>query len=217
MDVKSRWTGKSSKRKFRIAVARDEAFNFIYQDTLDLIQHFGGTIDFFSPLRDTRLPEGADWLYVPGGYPELHAERLSANKKLLKAIREFGISNRVIIGECGGLMYLGKALTDETGTRHPMAGVFNFSTTIRKKQLSIGYRKFGFKCKETGKNLILKGHEFHSSSFLMNREKALMEYKIPGKNKKTHDGYNKNNCYAFYSHIYWGSSLNGFKYFLNRV
>lgn len=213
-----RWRSKPSQGKFSVAVARDEAFQFIYPDTLDLFEHFGGTVRFFSPIRDKRLPKEIDWVYFPGGYPELHAKKLSANKTLLKDIKSFGESGKAIVGECGGMMYLGQNITDEKGMKHRMAGLFDFSTTIQKKKMTLGYRKLSFQPNGIReKTLILKGHEFHYSSFVHNREKPRMVQRTQGKGFGIRDGYRFKNCFALYSHIYWGSSPDWLKFILKKT
>ncbi|MDA0691667.1 MAG: cobyrinate a,c-diamide synthase [Nitrospinae bacterium] len=213
-----RWTGKQAKKTFKVAVARDEAFAFCYQDTLDVISHYGGEIHFFSPIKDRQLPKNCDWVYLPGGYPELHLKKLSANKAMIQCIRDFGNSRKVIVGECGGLMYLGKSILDEKNHSFPMVGLFDFSTTMNPKKLTLGYRILSFKQKkEIKKDLLMKGHEFHYSSFVNNNETPRMQYLNGKKNVEVKDGYVYKNCFAFYSHIYMGSSTEWLKYILNKV
>jgi cobyrinic acid a,c-diamide synthase len=213
-----RWKGKLSKKTFKVAVAKDEAFAFCYQDTLDVISHYGGEIQFFSPLKDRQLPKDCDWVYLPGGYPELHVKQLSANKAMIQCIRDFGKSGKVIVGECGGMMYLGKSINDEENKKFPMVGLFNYSTTMHPKKLTLGYRTLKPLDNDTVKsNLILKGHEFHYSSFNKNMETTLMEHSNGRTNIQVQDGYNNKNCFAFYSHLYWGSSGEWLKYILHKV
>ncbi len=180
-----------------------------------MFQHFGGEVKFFSPLNDKSLPDNIDWVYLPGGYPELHAKKLSANKTLLRELKAFGHSGKAIVGECGGMMYLGKNITDEGGTKFPMTGLFNFATTLQKKKMTLGYRQLTYRTPGgSGKTINLKGHEFHYSSFTHNRELTRMIQNRKGKGFGVRDGYRFKNCFALYSHIYWGSSPDWLKYIL---
>ena len=212
-----RWKGSFERKRFSVAIAKDEAFHFIYQDTLDLIQHCGGTIQYFSPLKDSSLPEMADWVYFPGGYPELHAKQLGENFQLLQAIQKFADSGKLMVAECGGLMYLGHSVVDKGGTPFPMVGLFDFTTTMRGQRLTIGYRKLSYQPPglET-QTIVLRGHEFHSSNFQQNSETPLMSHRLSEKELERQDGYRYKNSFAFYSHIYWGSSLGWWEYLLNN-
>ncbi len=106
----------------RIAVARDEAFCFLYADNLDALRDAGAELTFFSPLHDFDLPK-ADGLYLPGGYPELYAERLSENTAMRHSIAAAVKSGLPTVAECGGFLYLGQSLEDAEGRAHPMCGV----------------------------------------------------------------------------------------------
>lgn len=205
-----RWLPKKVSNSFKIAIARDEAFQFIYQDTLDCLAHQGFDISFFSPLHDKHLPANIDCYYFPGGYPELHANKLSKNHSLLKEIKSAGKEGKPVIGECGGLMYLGKSLIDSTGKRFPMTGLFNYSTSFKKRSLNLGYRKLK-------NNLTLTGHEFHYSSLVENKERFGWTYLPNSKGKPTGDGFKKFNCFAFYCHIYWGSNPQWMKFLINLI
>ena len=145
-----------------IAVARDAAFDFYYEDNLDLLRALGAELRFFSPLSDERLPE-ADALYLGGGYPELHAARLAANGAMRDDVRRFAASGRPVYAECGGRMYLCEALIDERGEPHPMTGVVPGTSVMRT--LTIGYREVvalaGSPLAEAG--WTVRGHEFHHS------------------------------------------------------
>jgi cobyrinic acid a,c-diamide synthase len=212
-----RWKHPIERKRFSVAIARDEAFHFIYQDTLDLIQFYGGEIHYFSPLKDSHLPKNVDWVYIPGGYPELHAKQLSENYQLLKEIMSFAKSGKPIVGECGGLMYLGDAVVDKDGIAYPMTGIFSFTTTMVDRHLKIGYRKLSYQPPiDENLHIVLKGHEFHYSKFQQNIEISLMSHRIHGKDFSRQDGYRFKNSFAFYSHIYWGSSIGWWEYLLNN-
>ena len=159
-------------------------------------------------MKDKHLPLNVDWLYFPGGYPELHAKALSSNPSMLKDVKKWNKSNRLLVAECGGLMYLGKIIKDANGKPHKMAGIYDFSTTIKKKKLTLGYRKLkASKNIKLSKNL--KGHEFHYSNFEKNQEKPIWQ-----ENK---DGFKHLNSFAFYTHIYWGENEPWLKFLLKIV
>ena len=167
-------------------------------------------------MRDKHLPSNVDWLYFPGGYPELHAKVLSSNLSMLKDVKKWNKSNRLLVAECGGLMYLGKSIKDASGKPHKMAGIYDFSTTIKKKQLTLGYRKLKAS-KDIKLSKILKGHEFHYSNFEKNQEKPLWQENKGGKPGKIKDGFKHFNSFAFYTHIYWGENEPWLKFLLKIV
>jgi cobyrinic acid a,c-diamide synthase len=105
-----------------IGVARDAAFSFIYQANLDLLERMGATLRFFSPLADRHLPP-CDALWLPGGYPELHAAQLAANASMCDELRRFFAADKPILAECGGLLYCLESLTDIDGETHTMLGL----------------------------------------------------------------------------------------------
>ena len=212
-----RWPAKKLEFLFKIAIARDAAFAFCYQDTLDVLAHHGGEIHFFSPLKDKRLPRDCDGLYFPGGYPELYAKKLSANKAMIECVKTFAGSGKVVVGECGGMMYLGKSITDEKNRLHPMTGLFNYSTTMTPKKLTLGYRILKYRPKKPEEAFLFRGHEFHYSDFSCNKEKPQMQETRGGKFSQTRDGYFHKNCFAFYSHIYWASSNSWLKFLLGKM
>ncbi|MBX2858922.1 MAG: cobyrinate a,c-diamide synthase [Cellvibrionaceae bacterium] len=117
----------------RIAVARDAAFSFIYAANLKLLQAMGAEPVFFSPLRDKRIPE-ADALWLPGGYPELHAKRLSENKAMLQAMQQFYSEQKPILAECGGFLYCLETLSDLQDKRYPMAALIPGDGAMRGKR-----------------------------------------------------------------------------------
>jgi cobyrinic acid a,c-diamide synthase len=125
----------------RIAVARDDAFAFVYPDTLDGWRDAGATLTFFSPLADEVPPADADAVYLPGGYPELQAGRLAKNTHFLGGLRAAAETGAAILGECGGAMTLGEALEDGDGTTHAMAGLLPLATSFKTRKLHLGYRR----------------------------------------------------------------------------
>ncbi|NOR64146.1 MAG: cobyrinate a,c-diamide synthase [Rhodobacteraceae bacterium] len=141
----------------RIAVARDEAFAFAYPHTLEGWQAAGAEVSFFSPLADEGPLRTADAVFLPGGYPELHADKLAGAARFKAAMWE---SKALIYGECGGYMALGEGLVDADGTRHEMLGLLPVSTSFAARKLHLGYRKL----KALGgpyAGEALKAHEFH--------------------------------------------------------
>ena len=117
----------------KIAVAKDAAFTFIYDANLRFLSGLGAEISFFSPLSDTTLPE-ADALWLPGGYPELHAEQLSKNNSMIESIRAFSLSEKPILAECGGFLYCLDSLTDLEEQTYPMAGILAGEGAMRGKR-----------------------------------------------------------------------------------
>lgn len=117
----------------RIAIAKDEAFSFIYDANLRLLEQMGAELKFFSPLHDTKLPE-ADSLWLPGGYPELHAPALSDNQTMQAQIREFHSAGKPILAECGGFLYCLEDLTDLEDNCRPMAGILKGHGAMRGKR-----------------------------------------------------------------------------------
>lgn len=135
-----------------ICVARDEAFNFIYQETLDCLQHLG-RLHFFSPLANEPVPREADYVYLPGGYPEFFLPRLAESRATMESLR---LTAARILAECGGMMYLGRSIDGA-----PMTGLLPFGTTMQGARLHLGYRKL-----RLPGGAELRGHEFHYSSIL---------------------------------------------------
>lgn len=144
-----------------IAVARDDAFAFAYPHILDGWRRAGAAVSFFSPLNDEG-PAGADAIYLPGGYPELHAATLANNQNFRTGMDAARANNTLIYGECGGYMTLGEHLTDADGIAHRMLGYLPVSTSFEAPKLHLGYRHLtSMGCLPWGP---LKGHEFHYAS-----------------------------------------------------
>lgn len=149
----------------RIAVARDEAFSFLYPHVLQGWRAQGAEIGFFSPLADESPDNDADACWLPGGYPELHAGRLAVASRFLGGLRRFA-ERGPVHGECGGYMVLGNTLTDAEGTTHPMAGLLDMSSSFAKRKLHLGYREACFAAASClgPAGTRLRGHEFHYAS-----------------------------------------------------
>ena len=142
----------------KIAVAKDRAFNFVYRENIDRLAEMG-EVKFFSPLAGDELPE-ADLVYLPGGYPELFAPELAINRMLASQLVQYAERGGRIFAECGGMMYLGKSLTDQDGKVWPMAGVLPIDCTMQGARLHLGYRSMEINGK------MFKGHEFHYSKIV---------------------------------------------------
>lgn len=181
----------------KIAVASDEGFNFTYHQNIAALKRIG-TIELFSPIHDSSLPE-ADLVYFPGGYPELHLEALSQNSSMLQCIKTYGASGGAIIAECGGLMYLGQSIENKEDKIFNMVGLFDFKTSMKTMKLSLGYRQI------IQDAAALKGHEFHYST-LSNDEQT----QHTGCIKNARDKVVKTKCYRYqnvwasYVHLYFG-------------
>ena len=148
-----------------LAVARDAAFSFYYEDDLERLAAEGIRLVPFSPVAGDRLPEGASGVYLGGGYPELHARQLAANMGLWREVRELHARGAPILAECGGFMALTEALIDGAGVRHTMAGLIPGVARMTSKLAALGYR---VAIAQTDSPLApvgetLRGHEFHFS------------------------------------------------------
>jgi cobyrinic acid a,c-diamide synthase len=147
----------------RVAVARDVAFAFAYPTQLDAWQAAGATLSFFSPLADEAPAADADAVFLPGGYPELHAGRLAASADFLRGLRTAAARGVTIYGECGGYMVLGRSLTDADGRPHAMAGLLPLATSFAERRLHLGYRQaqLATQCALGAPGNKFRGHEFH--------------------------------------------------------
>ena len=146
-----------------IAVARDEAFCFYYDESLELLRRLGARLAFFSPLRDEALPADADAVYLGGGYPELHASELAANGEMLASIRSAYEAGMPVFAECGGFLYLKEWLDDPDGMRWPMAGLLDGGARYAGRLTRFGYIEMTARCDGMGISVgdVLRAHEFH--------------------------------------------------------
>lgn len=146
----------------RIAIARDIAFEFAYPHQLNDWRAQGAELCFFSPLANEAPRNDCDAVFLPGGYPELHAETLSQASEFLNGLRSAAARGALIYGECGGYMVLGEGLVDAQGERHAMAGLLSHSTSFAQKKMHLGYRDITPEPNPVW-TMPLRGHEFHMS------------------------------------------------------
>jgi cobyrinic acid a,c-diamide synthase len=161
----------------RIAVARDEAFAFAYPAMLEGWRRAGAELSFFSPLRHEPPDRDADAIYLPGGYPELHAGEITTADSVLSGLRRAAANGAAIYGECGGYMVLGEALTDADGHVHRMAGLLPLATSFAERRLHLGYRMMTLlRDAPLGKaGARFRGHEFHYATKLSANGDALFQ------------------------------------------
>ena len=190
--------------RVRLGVAQDEAFSFLYQDNLDLLQASGAEIVPFSPLQDAHLPAHLDGLYLCGGYPELHAEQLSANQAMLANIREFAASGRPVYAECGGMIYLGERVGETL-----LAGVLPLRVEMTSRLVDFGYvtAHFTRDCLLGPAGTELRGHSFHYSRLLEPPQMTSsyqVEYSLSGRVQE--EGFTQGGVLASYVHLHFGAN-----------
>lgn len=161
----------------RIALARDAAFSFTYSHVLAGWRQAGAEIIPFSPLADEAPPQDCDAVWLPGGYPELHAGQIASASRFIEGLR--GLAQRAVAihGECGGYMVLGEGLEDGDGHRHAMAGLLRVETSFRKRKLHLGYRQAAIRadCALGRAGVRLYGHEFHYATLLSDQGAPLLD------------------------------------------
>ena len=192
--------------KGTIAVARDKAFCFYYEDNFEILRQLGYRICFFSPIEDKKIPRNADAVYFGGGYPELYADQLSKNIALRESIKEESLKGKHIYAECGGLMYLGRTLTDTDGKKHDMCGCLPYDTVMKKRFQSLGYTevipKDDFLFIKNSKPL--RGHCFHYSEIIID-ENTDIESFYHGTPPEKAKGYRFKNTVVSYVHLHLSS------------
>lgn len=192
--------------RVRIAVAQDEAFCFIYAETLEAFRDAGAEAVFFSPLRDTALPENIGGLYLPGGYPELHARELSENTSLLREIKQKIESGLPTVAECGGFLYLGQSLTDAEGQSWLMAGVLPGEAKDAGRLVRFGYAALSA---DSDSMLFRAGesfpiHEFHHWDSTANGTALAAKKPVGGAAWRC--GFIDEHFYAGFPHLYWAGT-----------
>ncbi|MGO9377582.1 MAG: cobyrinate a,c-diamide synthase [Dissulfurispiraceae bacterium] len=209
----------------RIAIARDVAFSFYYDENLDLLRDAGAEIVFFSPLWDSELPSDINAIYLGGGYPELHAAHLAANTAMLSSISSWAASGRPIYAECGGLMYLSRGIDDFNGRFFEMAGIFPFKTTMQQRRSRLGYREIRLKesCILGRSGAVLRGHEFHYSTIPLGQDmkepglETIYETVDAQGHPQGCEGYRIGSVLASYVHVHFGSNQRSARHFVNFV
>lgn len=193
--------------RVRIAVARDEAFNFYYQDNLDMLTAWGASLVPFSPLHDPKLPPRMGGVYIGGGFPEVFASALSANQSLMDDIRMAAHRGTPMYAECGGLMYLGQAIVDFEGRRHPMVGLMPGEAIMKRSALSLGYAEVEARVSNplmlSGERA--RGHEFHYSEWQGDTTGIATAYSVLNRGGRP-AGFVRGNILATYVHLHFASN-----------
>ena len=190
----------------RVAVAQDEAFCFTYAETLEALRDAGAEPVFFSPLKDTALPENIGGLYLPGGYPELHAEMLSKNTVMRNEIKARIEAGLPTVAECGGFLYLGQSLADPEGKRWPMAGVLPGEAEDAGRLVRFGYAELTAE----GDSMLFRAgehfpvHEFHHWDSTANGTALTARKPVGGAEWRC--GFANEHFYAGFPHLYWAGT-----------
>jgi cobyrinic acid a,c-diamide synthase len=197
---------KIQQTRVRIGVARDKAFSFYYEDNFDLLRENGAEVVPFSPLADAALPQNLDALYLGGGYPELYADALSRNTTMSAGIRALAESLKPVYAECGGMIYLGRALTTLDGRSYAMAGVLPIEFEMTPRLVHFGYVNVEFveDCLLGNKGTEVRGHSFHCSRVLPGSQMPAvyrLKYSLSGREEL--EGYQFKNVLASYVHLHF--------------
>jgi cobyrinic acid a,c-diamide synthase len=207
----------AARPKVRLAVARDRAFCFFYQENLRLLEEAGATLVFFSPLEDQALPSNVHGLYLAGGYPELHAATLAANQAMRDSVRTWALAGMPVYAECGGLLYLLDQLEDAGHTTHAMVGLLPGRAEMHDRFQALGYRRVTLTadCLLGPANTVLRGHEFHYSGLCQTEDADRMPARDAGFEPVYHvvdrrgreylEGFARQNILASYIHLHFSS------------
>lgn len=197
-------TRKPTPGPCRVAVAHDAAFCFLYPENLEEIERAGGEVVMFSPVRGDALPSGTHAIYLPGGYPELHAGRLQENRDLARELRAWVGGGWPLYAECGGMMFLLQRLVDGKGRRYRMAGAFPGSTRMSTRLGGLGYRLARARRKGPfgPRGSSVPGHVYHHSvrSVPAGQRWALDLRPLTGRSSEA-DGYLRGGSMASYLHV----------------
>ncbi len=190
-----------------VAVARDAAFCFYYEENIRLLERAGARIIDFSPLAGDGVPPEADAVYLGGGYPEVHAERLAANQAFLDGLRGHHSQGRPIYAECGGFMVLCRSLQAPGGGRVPMAGIFPARARMRSGRFHLGYREVEVEGAAGLDGLTARGHEFHYSELEAPPQGVETVYRVRNARGEElgREGYRSGSALAGYIHLHFAS------------
>lgn len=207
----------------RLAVARDEAFQFYYPDFFTELERRGCTPVFFSPLQDTALPDDVDGLYLGGGYPEVYAGILSGNRAMLDSVRNFCSSGRPVYAECGGLIYLTQGV-EQDGARFPFVGELPVWARMLAKRKALGYVEAALQQDSLfgEKGTVFRGHEFHYSELIdcpVGTDGWQSTYQLTQKRsgKNRPEGYQRGNVLASYAHLHLASKPEAMDWFVRKL
>ena len=203
----------------RIGVARDRAFSFYYQSSLDALHAAGAELTDISPLSDASLSASLDGLYLGGGYPEVFAEELAANQPFLQSLREFAASGRPIYAECGGLMYLSETLTTRDGQTQPMASLLPLAIEMLDRLDGFGYTEVELldDCLIGDRGSRLRGHSFHYSRVTRaGNVKQLYRTRQVLTGAENYEGYCAGNVLGSYIHASFAASPDAARHFVQN-
>jgi cobyrinic acid a,c-diamide synthase len=199
----------AASTRCRIGLAYDEAFHFYYADNLARLEAQGAELVRFSPLHDASLPD-VDGLYLGGGYPEAHAGALSANTAMRDAVRAFAARDAPVYAECGGLMYLTRAIVTLEGARHPMVGLVPTEARMCGKLQALGYVEVETQAKTIlgGAGSRFRGHQFRYSELSPPPEGIEHVYSVRRRRggDTAPEGYRVGSVIASYVHAHWASN-----------
>lgn len=217
-DYSALFRGRGHGHRVKIAVARDTAFCFYYQENLELLQNAGAELVFFSPLQDERLPEDIGGIYIGGGYPELHAGRLATNMSMKRSIFAAFEADMPIYAECGGFMYLCDGIKVDDSIEE-MVGIFPFQPVMMERFASLGYREVILKADSLlGRaGQVIRGHEFHYSKLqpeishgavLNGSISQIYEVRNAMMQPIGSEGFRSKNAIGSYIHLHFASNFN---------
>lgn len=211
----------SKREEVVIAIAKDQGFNFYYQDSLDLLTDYHNVkwVEY-SPIKDSKLPGGIHGLYIGGGFPEVFARDIEANESMRQDLIKHLASGLPYIAECGGLMYLGESLIDLDEQTFNMVGWLKGTTTMTKRLQRFGYAQLSLTedCLLGNQGDSIKIHEFHRSKADVDEHQVYSLDKIR-KNQVSRSwtcGFSKNQGIAAYAHFHFGSNLMFGKNFVDK-
>jgi cobyrinic acid a,c-diamide synthase len=192
--------------RVRVGVARDRAFCFYYEDNFDALRAEGAEIVDFSPLHDALLPPSLDALYLGGGYPELYARQLSANREMITALNRFADEGGTVYAECGGLMYLANQIVTREGTAHAMANVLPIKVQMTDHLVNFGYAEVRFTedCLLGAAGTQARGHSFHCSKIAeLGPIDQAYRVRYTLSKREEAEGFHVKNVLASYIHLHF--------------
>ncbi|MGL4569396.1 MAG: cobyrinate a,c-diamide synthase, partial [Fusobacteriaceae bacterium] len=199
-------------RGLKVGIAKDRAFSFYYQDNLELLEKLGIELVEFSPMEDRAVPR-VDFLYFGGGYPENYLKELNSNQSMIRSVREFYQSGKVILGECGGFMYLSQGVETLEGKYVELCGIADCKITMGKR-LDIG--RFGYvNLSMDGK--LGKAHEFHYSKITEAGKMELKYLLTKADGREWKCGYSDKNFIAGYPHLHFFGSMEILENLLGKI